>query len=242
MRKEDFYDVSSLGKRQIEVGDRVRFLNSSGGGQVTAFHGKDMVLVEDENGFDVPVLINECVVIGKEDDRKIERKVSIPPENEDVTKIVKAPEKPFIETSEGERLNISLAFLPVEPDNFIHSSFESYIINESNYYVYFNYMSCSNNNWTSRMHDLLEPDTKLFIEEFNKQDINELEHLCVQMIAFKDGRSYSFKKSLSVEFRLDTVKFYKLHCFTVNKFFNEEALIVPLVINDLPERRMLHSL
>ena len=51
----------------IKVGDKVRFLNSTGGGVVRSFKGKDQVLVEDEDGFEVPALIRECVVVGDRD-------------------------------------------------------------------------------------------------------------------------------------------------------------------------------
>ena len=44
----------------IQIGDKVRFLNSVGGGVVRGFRGKDQVLVEDEDGFEVPALIKEC--------------------------------------------------------------------------------------------------------------------------------------------------------------------------------------
>ena len=43
------------------------------------------------------------------------------------------------------------------------------------------------------------------------------------------------------ELRLDTVKFYKLHCFMENDFFEEDALIYPIIRNDLPERELLVS-
>ena len=36
----------------IQIGDKVRFLNSVGGGVVRGFRGKDQVLVEDEDGFE----------------------------------------------------------------------------------------------------------------------------------------------------------------------------------------------
>ena len=51
----------------IQIGDKVRFLNSVGGGVVRGFRGKDQVLVEDEDGFEVPALIKECVVVGGND-------------------------------------------------------------------------------------------------------------------------------------------------------------------------------
>lgn len=276
MRKEDFFDGSSSPKKKLNIGDKVRFLNSVGGGRVTAFHGKDQVLVEDENGFDVPVLIAECVVVGEADQRmaghepepyvapvknttpgktthtgstdasgKVASQTNAPLSVRDVFQ--KEAKKPvpvdysFQETPQGERLNLHLAFLPVDPQAFMQSAFESYLVNESNYYLYFNYMSRKNNSWTGRYHGLIEPDTKIFIEEFEKAALNELEQVCVQMIAFKEGKPFSLKNALSVELRLDTVKFYKLHCFTKNDFFDEDALIFPLVVHDMPEKQLLVS-
>jgi hypothetical protein len=279
MRKEDFFDASASSKRKLNLGDKVRFLNSVGGGTVTAFHGKDQVFVEDENGFDVPALIAECVVVG-EVDRRMENKEPepyIPPKKQDVSqkgitlkkqevsqkgmfpkkqdeyvketksfdskveKTVAPVDFAYQETPQGERLNLSLAFLLVNPQAFMQSAFETYLINKSNYYLHFNYMSCKNNSWTSRFHGLIEPDTMIFIEEFEKAALNELEHICIQAIAFKKGKPFSLKNALTVEMRLDTVKFYKLHCFTKNDFFDEDALIVPLVIHDIPERQLLVS-
>ena len=47
----------------MKIGDKVRFLSEVGGGVVTGFQGKNIVLVEDDDGFDIPMPINECVVI-----------------------------------------------------------------------------------------------------------------------------------------------------------------------------------
>ena len=55
----------------IKVGDKVRFLNTTGGGIVRGFKGKDQVLVEDEDGFDIPALIRECVVVGGENEMQV---------------------------------------------------------------------------------------------------------------------------------------------------------------------------
>ena len=258
MRKEDFFNAAQSPKNRLNIGDKVRFLNNVGGGVVTAFRGKDQVLVEDENGFDVPVLISECVVVGgapliPPKGGKLDEKSHS--DNSEVRKLSASthketqPEPPVShlldsihkDTPQGERLNLSLAFLLVDPQSFMQSAFEAYLINESNYYLYFNYMSCKNNSWTSRYHGLIEPDMKIFLEEFGKTEINDIEHICVQMIAFKQGRNFSLKNTLSVELRLDTVKFYKLHCFTKNDFFDEDALVFPLVENDIPERQMLVS-
>ena len=148
----------------IQIGDKVRFLNSVGGGVVRGFRGKDQVLVEDEDGFEVPALIKECVVVGGNDMQvhsSNRPKVQAPVETPSPKKPEPKEEK-VEETPEGERLNVYLAYLPV-------------------------------------------------------------------------------KNAVSVELRLDTVKFYKLHCFMENDFFEEDALIYPIIRNDLPERELLVS-
>ena len=50
----------------MKIGDKVRFLSEVGGGRVAGFQGKDIVLVEDEDGFEVPMRTADVVVIGEE--------------------------------------------------------------------------------------------------------------------------------------------------------------------------------
>lgn len=54
----------------MKIGDKVRFLDAMGGGKVTGFKGTNLVLVEDEDGFEIPTLITQCVVVTDEDDAR----------------------------------------------------------------------------------------------------------------------------------------------------------------------------
>ncbi|MDR1919992.1 MAG: DUF2027 domain-containing protein [Tannerellaceae bacterium] len=226
----------------IKIGDKVRFLNSVGGGVVRRFQGKDQVLVEDADGFEVPALARELVVVESLDKQtytskpKPQARVEAPPKPQPVAEEIKIEERP-----EGERLNVFLAFLPLEPKSMQQSGYEAYFVNSSNYYLFFNYMNRRNNSWMSRYHGLVEPNTKIFMEEFGKEELNELERVCVQLIAFKKDKPYSLKNAISVELRMDTVKFYKLHCFMENDFFEEDALLFPVVRTDVPEKELLVS-
>ena len=51
----------------MKIGDKVRFLSEVGGGVVSGFQGKDIVLVQDEDGFDIPMPVRECVVVATDD-------------------------------------------------------------------------------------------------------------------------------------------------------------------------------
>lgn len=52
----------------VKIGDKVRFLDAKGGGKVVAFKNQNMVMVEDEDGFEIPTLISQCVVVTDEGD------------------------------------------------------------------------------------------------------------------------------------------------------------------------------
>ena len=232
----------------IKVGDKVRFLNSTGGGVVRSFKGKDQVLVEDEDGFEVPVLIRECVVVGDSEMQvHSSRRSPLPSVTQAAVPQPKKPEpqpevEKVTETIEGERLNIYLAYLPIEPAKVIQGNgYETYFINDSNYYLFFNYMNRQNNSWISRYNGIVEPNTQIFLEEFGKEELNDLERICVQLIAFKKDKPYSLKNAISVELHLDTVKFYKQHCFMENDFFDEDAMVYPIVRQDIPEKELLIS-
>ena len=87
----------------------------------------------------------------------------------------------------------------------------------------------------------MEPNTKFYIEEFDKSVLNELERVAVQFVAFKDNKSFLFKPAVSVELRIDTVKFYKLHTFRESIFFEEPSLIYDIVKDDVPVKQVFVS-
>ncbi|MDL2223714.1 DUF2027 domain-containing protein [Bacteroidales bacterium OttesenSCG-928-M06] len=228
----------------MKVGDKVRFLNAVGGGIVRRFQGKDLVIVEEEDGFETPVLIRECVVVGDnssqitQSSQKAIEKIVIPQPEKQTRKEEKSE---IVEISGGDRLNIYLAFLPMEIKNLGKTDFETYLINDSNYFLFLNFMSRKNNAWISRHTELIEPNTRIFIEELPKSQIGELEKVCIQFIAFKQDKPFGLKNAYSVELRIDALKFFKLHSFRENDFFEDEALIYPVVTNDTPARELLIS-
>ena len=215
---------------------------------MAGFQGKNIVLVEDEDGFQVPMLMTEVVVVGDEDygtghmievrsekrevrecrDKRSEEDEEPEPEEKPIT--FKA--KP-IERKGGDRLSAYLAFVPMDMKELLQTRFESYLINDSNYYLRYVYMTGENNAWTVRAEGELEPNTKEFMEEFGREDLNGLEHCCVQMIAYKRDKTFLLKPTINAQLNVDTVKFYKLHAFRENDFFEQPALIYTLIENDV---------
>ena len=138
-------------------------------------------------------------------------------------------------------MNVFLAYVPEDAKAMMATPFEAYLVNDSNYYLYYTYLSAEGKSWNNRSHGLVEPNTKLLLEEFTKDMLNEMERVAVQLIAFKDGKPAAIKPAVSVEIRIDTVKFYKLHTFSDSDFFEEPALIYDIVKNDVPTKQVYVS-
>lgn len=251
----------------MKIGDKVRFLSEVGGGVVTGFQGKDIVLVEDTDGFDIPMPVRECVVIETDDynvPTPAARAAKKRLENQSAARTDAAtaeasssalssgwkaehPVKPQVsvyrqpEMKGGDVLNVYLAFVPEDIKAVSTTPFEAYLVNDSNYYMYYTYLSAEGKSWTTRSHGLLEPNTKFLLEEFEKSELNDREHVAVQLVAFKDNRAFAMKPAVNVEIRIDTVKFYKLHTFRQTDFFETPALMYDVVKNDLPAKQVYVS-
>ena len=236
--------------KEMKIGDKVRFLSEIGGGRVAGFQGKNIVLVEDEDGFQMPMLINEVVVVGDEDyDTKhvIEAKANsvkaaLNAEREEVE--TEPADKPITfkakpeERKGGDKLSAYLAFVPMDVKELSQTRFETYLVNDSNYYMRYVYMIAEGAAWTVRGEGEIEPNTKEFIEEFGREDLNALEHSCIQLIAYKRDKHFLLKPTVNAQVRIDPVKFYKLHAFRENMFFEQPALIYTIIENDVQKVKL----
>ena len=227
----------------MKIGDKVRFLSEVGGGRVAGFQGKDIVLVEDEDGFEVPMRTTEVVVIGQEDydtkhmvEVKSEKgKTSKEPQEEPETEPADKPvtfKAPAEECKGGDKLSAYLAFVPIDLKELSETRFESYIVNDCNYYLRYVYMTAEGNSWQVRSQGEIEPNTKLFVEEFGRDQLNQLEHSCIQLMAYKRDKYFLRKPAVDALITLDPVKFYKFHTFRENQFFEQPALIYTIIEND----------
>ena len=128
------------------------------------------------------------------------------------------------------------AALRLIPKHLNTTRFSCYLVNDSNYYLYFSYLSRDDEGWRTRYAGMVEPNIQVMLEEFGQEDVNSLERICIQYIAFKKDKHFSLKSPVAVEYRLDTTKFYKLHTFRESLYFDEPSWTLDIVKNDMPVR------
>lgn len=230
----------------MKIGDEVRFLSSVGGGKIAGFQD-NIVLVEDEDGFQIPTLRSEVVVVTDDDystkhviESKQNKKIVLDDDEDydpaDRPVTFKAPAE---ERKGGDQLSVYIAFVPIEPNAITASRFETYIVNDCNYTVQYVYMIAEGNAWQVHGTGVIDPNTKVFIEEFGHADLGSKERMAVQLTAYKPNKPFLIKPVVDVQMRIDGVKFYKLHSFTENSFFEQPAIINTIVENDVPARPLV---
>ena len=222
-----------------EIGDRVRFLNTTGGGVVKRIEGN--IAYVDDDGFETPTLLKELVVVAPAEETA--RKVAATAEAVEAAPVATAPAaQPAVEeTPEGEKLNIVLAYEPVDVKHLSTSGFDTYLVNDSNYYLYFTYMTRSDtaSGWTTRYAGLVEPSMQVFLEQITPGDLAGMDRLAVQIMAFKMQKEFKLKNPVGIEMPLPGAKFFKLHCFRPSTYFDNDVLKIDLVINDAPRARQI---
>lgn len=248
----------------VKIGDKVRFLNDVGGGTITGFQGKDIVLVADEDGFEIPTLVTEVVAVetddyniakvvdGKKKGKTNEDKptptsvknalaVNDDEEEDEETDIAdqELTYKPMAQERRGaNELNLCLAFVPKRVKEISDTPFEVYLVNDCNYYIHYTLLNYEGKACQVRHEGEIAPNTKVYLEELLHNRLEEWERITIQTLAFKRDKVFFPKPTYSVNLRIDGTKFYKLHAFQPSVFFNTPALTYDILKDDRAVRPM----
>lgn len=225
----------------VKIGDTVRYLNAVGGGRVVRIEN-NMAYIDDD-GFETPVPVRECVVVASTSDTHGQAKTAAT--SKPATSISKestTPEPPKVrrpdvsEVPGGDTMNVVLGFEASDLKTLSQATFDTYIINDSNYYLYLSMATrpVDSRCWATRFAGIVEPNTQVFLCEITRDDLPSMDRIAVQYIAFKNDKDYALKQPASVELKLDTTKFYKLHCFRDNPYFDVPVLAFDIVRDDRP--------
>ena len=253
----------------MNIGDKVRFLNTTGGGKIAGFQGKDLVLVCDDDGFEIPTLRSEIVVVETDNYNLVRKPVPskertstsesdglshtsikaalaahaaaanggengapeeelLEDESEPADKEITFQPRP-LERRGADQVNFYIGFLPVDSRALSQTEFEVYLINDSNLYVRFLLLTQEGEQYSLRHEGLVLPNQKLLLDTIGHADLPQWERLTFQLLAY-----FALKSPMNITLRVDGTKFYKLHSFATSDFFNDPALVRPLVSEDRP--------
>ena len=223
----------------------MRFLNATGGGVITRIDGKT-AYVEDEDGFESPVLLKDVVVVlpaGHEaavkgskilfdqkafdQGRKEEAEIPAPMQKQDIS----LEEPPVEETKHGDNPEILLAFEPENLKRLSDTRFTGVLVNDSNYYIDFTFLKRGGEDrgWRLVFKGTVNPNELIDLVVLTHEELSDFGRVVLQGVAYKKDKIFSLLPPLNVNRRLDLTKFHKVHCFRESKYFDNEVLEFPLV-------------
>jgi DNA-nicking Smr family endonuclease len=173
----------------MNIGDRVRLLHYTQEGIITNFLPDNLVEIEIEDGFKIPVLKQEVVLIAKEEkivfrERRREEEVSATP--------VVSAETGFF-----------LAFLPINDKQL-----SVYLINNTDIDILFNFGEVRDTNYYGLAAGHLTKRSSQKVTEANLDKFDKWSPLLVQAIFFKAGFT-SLKEPLIRKFTFSAATFFK---------------------------------
>ncbi|MDR2836144.1 MAG: DUF2027 domain-containing protein [Bacteroidales bacterium] len=198
---------------EINIGDRVRFLNDVGEAVVVKILSKQMVMVCDDDGFEYQVVAKELIVI-----KKAEKKINIISQVENNIKVEEAIKEKFYK--KNNITNIFLAFVKDEVKN----SLKLFLINDSNYTFFYNIILKENLKYKKLDSDKLEENTKIEISELSIEQINHSDEIIVQL-QFCDHPTDIYRSQIEKNIKIVPLNFWQDHRYVDNDFIDEKAYL-----------------
>lgn len=222
---------------EFKIGDKVKFLNRTGGGIITKIISPLVVHVE-EDGFDVPTLTKE-IILDHVDDKagKIftseykgefsEKEDS--QSNEPVVGNDNNVEKVFL-SRKGQQMDkgVYLAFVPKDQVWILTQGFDVYLINNTDYYVLYS-IALKQEDGFFKGEDFgsLSGKERVHLTELKPAQAEKWANGTIQLLFHKDNDDKIFNP-VSYQLKIRTGKFYKEGCFEHNDLVGEKAMVIPI--------------
>ncbi len=226
--------------KNIKRGDKVRFLNDVGGGVVTRVEG-GMLYVEDEIGFDVPVPVNEVVLIEPAEETS-------PKEADTLTGKQHEAEEGYADPDVEDNSDDDLID-PAHDDNNprLYLAFTTpggispegqlplYIVNDSNYQCLYLITQMGEDGLGRVLFSgRILPNTK---EQLGQMEITELDvNWQVQLLLYRKDKPHRVFDPVNEMIKIKAHRFFKDNSFAANDFFYEKAVLLPILKDELEKK------
>ncbi len=202
---------------KLKVGDRVKFLNDIGLGEVVSIIDKNTAMVLNEDDFEVPVLINDLIL----DSRYITE------ETDHITPDISP--KPVVENIITEEIiqlddeEIVLAFVPEENS----SAFESYLINSSSYNLKYVISNEKEGEQILYHQGELEAGIKVLLRNYHPGQLKDEENFRIQII-FYNQSLFNHMAPVDMLIKFQASEMYDASKRVENDYFHEKAIVFTL--------------
>jgi len=215
---------------QINIGDKVRFLNETGGGLVTRIVDANTVMVlNEEDEFEIPTLKRNLVVVEAAGGEA---------SNQKGTSELKSERSGFKAKHEPlhiEKEDVYVAFAPREGYNPTESPLELYLINDTNHILLYGFYDSNTGELNGKTAGNLDPKSKILLCEYDQKELNELSSCFFQILFYQQGASV-IKAPLVKNIKIQPVKFHKSSSYKETSYFHQDVILHKLTGENLEQK------
>ena len=219
---------------KFQIGDKVNFLNSTGGGTVKRIIDTRMVEVTIEDGFDIPVLMSDLVLdYRSQQDRRqqvvdnaqkeIQQKQII--EEKEIDDARKSSLRRFGRNAEEDGLY--LAFVPQDQQWLLTGLLDVVLVNNTPADALYSFNIKEEGKYISVDYGSIAPHSKVVIESISREDI---EYWCegyIQVILSQEEADFIYRP-LHAPFSFRSSRFFKDGSYVESGVLGEKALMIKL--------------
>lgn len=221
----DRVGISKKNTMRFKPGDRVAFLNEKGGGTITRIIDEQIAFVSIEDGFEIPYKLADLLKVGDaiaDMTRHLEEEAEI--QNPDQSPLFSVPNKL------GQRpAGAYLALVPADQENLMKCPLDFFLVNHTEMEMLFGLYLNRSGNFHGTEYGFIEADSKLFIRQVERNQIEDWLNGLVQMVFFGTGKTVPVKPaSSSISFK--PVKIYKEDSFPFENILRKKAMMITLAM------------
>jgi hypothetical protein len=217
---------------EIKIGDKVKFLNATGGGVVRKIIDSRLVSVAIEGGFEIPVQASELLVIDPVDagSRFFHQSFEVKDDPDPGTPAEIPTDGPadlpgnVIRSRRSE--DLFLAFVPHDQKWLITGHMDVFLINNTSCDVLYNYFRKEEDgNWTGVDYGSLGAGTRLLIATITRDELPLWTDGCLQFL-FHKQRNKDVPPPFNADFSITGKKFYSEQNYRESTYVEGKGIVV----------------
>jgi len=214
---------------QINIGDQVKFLNETGGGKVTRIvDAKTVIVLNDEDEFEIPTLKKDLVVIETRSEGNSSASHSLSTTKKETTRAKSEPLK-------VQKEDIYFAFVPKAGYEITSSPLDLYLINDTNSILLYNFFNQNGDRFEGITTGNIDPNSKILLTEFDQKSLGNLSAFQFQILYYQAG-NYTPKAPINKTVKIPAIKFYKSNSYKLTDYFHEQVIIYQLTADNIEKK------
>ena len=218
----------------VNIGDKVNFLSSTGGGKVTKIIDSRMVMVEIEDGFEVPCMISDLVLDYRSQPSRQQQIVDTVQKEIQEKQLLQQQQEEDARhgglrrfAKEAEKEGVYLAFVPHEQQWLLTGAMDVMLVNHTPFEMLYTFTIKEEDKFANVDYGQVDKYEKVVVETISRED---LEYWCngiVQAIFTVDA-SDTVLLPLNAPFSIRSGRFFKEGSYLMSGVLGEKAVMICL--------------